>query len=60
LQQHRFARARRRYDQPALSFADRREQIHDAAGKAVARLRAEVAVNRKDASGPCRCIRDRL
>ncbi len=36
LQQHGLAGARRGYDQAALSLADGREQIHDAAGEAVA------------------------
>ena len=37
LQQHRLAGARRRDDQAALALADRRHQIHDAAGQVVGR-----------------------
>ena len=37
LQQHRLAGARRRNDQAALALADRRQQVHHAAGVVVAR-----------------------
>ena len=36
LQQHRLAGARRRDDQAALPLADRRHQVHDAAGQVLA------------------------
>jgi hypothetical protein len=50
LQQHRFAGARRGYDQAALPLADGSQQIHHAAGEAVARgfeLDARVGIERR-------------
>ncbi len=50
LQQHRLAGARRSDDQTALALADRRQQVHDAAGEVVLgglQLEALVRVQRR-------------
>ena len=45
LEENRLAGARRRDDQPALAFADRRDEIHDAhAEVAVLRLETQAAL----------------